>query len=232
MWQEVQPPVTFAERVVLGMPAGDVRVGAPAGGLAWHEVQFANGSAVADVWHTVQRGADERGEVPETAWHGAQLSVEADLIRRGVGRSGERNGVVRPAGPAGVAGGPLERGGEAARRVIVRTRAGPVHLVADGARYAQVPRVPVRRGVGRERLGSLAPGGRVRLGLRMASGSLAGGRCDTPVELNRSRGAMATLAEIQRPAWRSARGTGWWWGSAMSPPARAALTQRRGTACC
>jgi hypothetical protein len=41
--------------------------------LAWHVVQFVNGSTVAAVWQVTQVGADERGEVPETAWQGAQL---------------------------------------------------------------------------------------------------------------------------------------------------------------
>ena len=42
----------------------------------WHEVQFVKGNAVADGWHTVQRGATELGETPVTAWHAEQFAVK------------------------------------------------------------------------------------------------------------------------------------------------------------
>jgi hypothetical protein len=45
--------------------------------LAWQEAQFAKGRTVPDLWHTVQRGADDTGEEPETAWQGAQLPSKA-----------------------------------------------------------------------------------------------------------------------------------------------------------
>jgi hypothetical protein len=38
----------------------------------WHEVQFVKGKAVADWWHSVQRGATELGETPMIAWHAEQ----------------------------------------------------------------------------------------------------------------------------------------------------------------
>ena len=34
------------------------------------------GSAVADGWHTVQRGAAELGETPVTAWHAEQSALK------------------------------------------------------------------------------------------------------------------------------------------------------------
>jgi hypothetical protein len=34
------------------------------------------GKAVADRWHTAQRGATELGETPVTAWHAEQSAVK------------------------------------------------------------------------------------------------------------------------------------------------------------
>jgi hypothetical protein len=42
----------------------------------WHEVQFVKGKAVADWWHTVQRGATEFGETPVIAWHAEQSEMK------------------------------------------------------------------------------------------------------------------------------------------------------------
>jgi len=47
----------------------------PDGGRVWHEVQFVKGKAVADWWHSVQRGA-ELGEAPVIAWHAEQSALK------------------------------------------------------------------------------------------------------------------------------------------------------------
>ena len=47
----------------------------PVGGLTWQEVQLVSVSGDPAVWHTVQSGAEESGEVPDTAWQTAQPVV-------------------------------------------------------------------------------------------------------------------------------------------------------------
>jgi len=103
--------------------------------------------------------------------------------------------VIHPAGTAGVAEDPSERDGEAARCGGVRPCAGSVHLVADGARHAAVPGIPVGSYVGGVRLGRLVPGDRVRPGARVTGGGLAGGWRGPSVEQGRPRRTVAPLAE-------------------------------------
>jgi hypothetical protein len=61
-------PATFGYAVVV-----------PFGGFAWHDVQFVTflGSAM---WHEVQRGAPETGEVPVTAWQLPQFDVKDAVV--------------------------------------------------------------------------------------------------------------------------------------------------------
>jgi len=126
----------------------------------------------------------------------ARAAVRREAGRRhgGMGRSQERNGVVRGRGSGGVAGDPPEGGGEAARRGGVGSASGSVGLVADGAGNLPVSGIPMGGNVGRERSGRLVPGNRVRLRLRVACGGLAGGRRGSAVEQDGSRRAVAPLA--------------------------------------
>jgi hypothetical protein len=53
---------------------------APFGGKAWQEVQFVSVNGDPAMWHTVQSGAAEAGEVPVTAWQFEQSFVNVGCV--------------------------------------------------------------------------------------------------------------------------------------------------------
>ena len=82
-WQGVHTPVTPDSALCLACVPAMFGNAAPAGGLAWQEVQFRLTSGdfpvmlpvVPSPWHVVQVGGDDEGEDGVTAWHPWQLAL-------------------------------------------------------------------------------------------------------------------------------------------------------------